>query len=139
MIELFLCFAGINWQIKASASQRDFSHAIANQLILRGLDLDNADLGAFTEPYLYPSWLPQGAGFQAWRHPRRMGNYEQTAILLNNGQMPVGVLDRTVEKAWRMFSSRAYVHQYLKHGQIEEDFVDSFAGLEQMIANYKRL
>lgn len=48
-------------------------------------------------------------------------------------------MDSMVGKAWDMFSSRAYVHQYTKHGLTEDEFLDGFATLEQVIANYKHL
>lgn len=48
-------------------------------------------------------------------------------------------MDSMVGKAWDMFSFRAYVHQYVKHGLTEDEFLDGFATLEQVIANYKHL
>ena len=61
------------------------------------------------------------------------------ATLLSNSQSVVTPLDRTVSKAWNMFSSRAYVHQYAKHGLSEADFMDSFACLEQVIHDYNTI
>lgn len=34
---------------------------------------------------------------------------------------------------------RAYVHQYAKFGITEEDFLDSFTSLEQIISSYGQL
>lgn len=34
---------------------------------------------------------------------------------------------------------RAYVHQYAKFGLSEEDFLDSFTSLEQIISSYSQL
>lgn len=34
---------------------------------------------------------------------------------------------------------RAYVHQYAKFGIMEEDFLDSFTSLEQIISSYGQL
>lgn len=65
--------------------------------------------------------------------------YEKTASLLSNSQSPVKIMKPTVQKAWDMFASRAYVHHYLNHGLTEEDFLDSFAALEQVLVSYKRL
>lgn len=36
-------------------------------------------------------------------------------------------------------SHRAYVHQYTKYGIEEEDFLDSFTALEQVISSYTTL
>lgn len=38
-----------------------------------------------------------------------------------------------------MFNARAYLHQYEKFGLSEDDFIDSFAVVEQMAADYSRL
>lgn len=35
-----------------------------------------------------------------------------------------------------MFASKAYIHQYTKFGIEEEDFLDSFTALEQVISSY---
>ncbi len=34
---------------------------------------------------------------------------------------------------------RAYIHQYIKFGISEEDFLDSFTSLEQVISSYSQL
>ena len=134
-----LYVAGIDWSVKASASQRNFNHSVANLLVLRGLDVASVDVAPFRESYLYPSWLPPGGGLQAWTNKRSFCGYDKSAMLLSNSQSPVRSLDSMVGKAWTMFASRAYVHQYTKHGLTEEDFVDSFACLEQVIDSYKQL
>ena len=117
---------------------RDFNHSIANLLILRGTELPLANPGALSDPYLYTKWMPACGAFQTWAHPRPF-KYEKSAVLLSNSQSQVKALDCVVSKAWSMFASRAYVHQYLKHGLTEEDFVDSFACLEQIISSYSKL
>jgi tubulin delta len=86
----------------------------------------------FVHPYV-------GDYFKTWSHPRAFNNYEKSAVLLSNSQAPLETLNGVVDKAWKMFASRAYVHQYLKHGMTEEAFVDSFATSEQIVANYRKL
>ena len=76
---------------------------------------------------------------QTWAHPKPFLSYDKSAVLLSNSQSQVGALDTLVSKAWSMFASRAYVHQYLRHGLCEEDFIDGFACLEQVIASYNKL
>ena len=125
--------------MKASPSNQIFNHSLANLLILRGTELSLADSSAFTDPYLYTKWMPTCGTFQAWAHPRPFNKYDKSAVLLSNSQSQVNALDSVVSKAWSMFASRAYVHQYLKHGLTEEDFVDGFACLEQVVASYKKI
>jgi len=75
-----------------------------------------------------------------WTHSRSFGNREKSAVLLSNGQSSViDSMDRTVGRAWNMFASRAYLHQYASRGLEENDFVDCFAALEQILANYRQL
>ena len=38
-----------------------------------------------------------------------------------------------------MFNVRAYLHQYERYGLTENDFIDSFGVVEQIIANYSKL
>jgi len=128
---------GIDWAVKTSSS--DFSRSVANQLVLRGCDAGEADVTAFNDPLLYPSWLPHRAGLQTWRQTRALYGHDKSALLLSNGQLPVSVLDATVGRAWSMFAARAFIHQYQQYGLTEEDFVDSFSCLEQVLATYKGL
>lgn len=126
---------GIDWQVRLEDSRR----SLANLLILRGKELNTCDLGLFLDPKLYPPWVPQGVGLSVYRQPRIMNNYEKCATLVTNNKAPLASLNSVIEKAWGMFSSRAYIHQYLKHGLSEESFVDSFVTLEQVLTNYNSL
>jgi len=81
-----------------------------------------------------------GCGASVWTHGRSFSQREKSAVLLNNGQSSiVDGLDRTVGRAWNMFASRAYIHQYTSRGLDENDFVDCFATLEQILADYRQL
>lgn len=112
---------------------------MANLLLLRGKDIDSADSKSFEEDNLYTHWIPHGFGLSLWKQNRMFNKYEKSATLLSNSQSPVKSLDHIVHKAWDMFAARAYVHQYLKHGLTEEEFLDCFACLEQVVKNYKDL
>ncbi len=75
-----------------------------------------------------------------WYQERTFDNYEKSLTLLSNNQLPVFKIDSLVSKAWKMFSSRAYIHQYVKYnGFEEEDLLNSFIFAEQLIKNYKKL
>ncbi|XP_015223064.2 tubulin delta chain isoform X1 [Lepisosteus oculatus] len=142
---------GIDWQVRASQSRPStgqkgnpskhlrFNTSLANLLILRGRDVYSADTGGFAEPLLYSSWLPAEVAFNTWRSPKHFNRYEKSATLVSNSQSLLKPLDCIVGKAWNMFASRAYVHQYTKFGISEEDFLDSFTTLEQVISSYTHL
>ncbi|KAL4223799.1 Tubulin delta chain [Mactra antiquata] len=126
---------GIDWQVRLEDSRR----SLANTLILRGKELDNIDTSHFSDPRLYPSWSLQDTNLSVYRQPRIFSNYDKCATLITNNKSPIVSLNSVIDKAWNMFSSRAYTHQYVKHGLNEEDFVDSFVVLEQVVASYNNL
>lgn len=142
---------GIDWQVRPPLSglpplgkmsvnkETHFNTSIANLVILRGKDVQSADVGAFKDPALYTSWLEPVHAFSVWKTQRAFRKYEKSAALVSNSQSLVKPLDMIVGKAWNMFASRAYFHQYTKFGIEEEDFLDSFTLLEQVIASYCNL
>ncbi|XP_071394379.1 tubulin delta chain isoform X3 [Centroberyx affinis] len=96
-------------------------------------------LGGFQDPALYTSWLSSEEAFNLWKSPVPFNKYEKSATLVSNSQALLRPLDNMVGKAWNMFASRAYIHQYIKFGISEEDFLDSFTSLEQVISSYSQL
>ncbi|XP_004707058.1 tubulin delta chain [Echinops telfairi] len=142
---------GINWHVRPPVSglptlgktpcnkELHFNTSIANLVILRGKDVQSADLGGFKDPALYTSWLAPADAFNAWKTQRAFNKYEKSATLVSNSQFLVKPLDLIVGKAWNMFASKAYIHQYTKFGIEEEDFLDSFSLLEQVISSYCNL
>ncbi|XP_075417617.1 tubulin delta chain isoform X2 [Tenrec ecaudatus] len=142
---------GINWQVRPPVSglpplgktpftrELHLNTSIANLVILRGKDVQSADLGGLKDPALYTSWLAPVDAFNVWKTQRAFNKYEKSATLVSNSQFLVKPLDLIVGKAWNMFASKAYIHQYTKFGIEEEDFLDSFSLLEQVISSYCNL
>ncbi|XP_072101023.1 tubulin delta chain isoform X1 [Mobula birostris] len=143
--------AGIDWRVKlpliglppaAKVSQNkelQINMSLANLLILRGKGVQEADAGSFQDRALYTSWMPVDTAFNLWRTSVPFNKYEKSATLVSNSQCLLKPLDCAINKAWDMFASRAYVHQYVKHGISEEEFLDSFTTMEQVIASYSSL
>uniref|UniRef100_A0A8C0V2X5 Tubulin delta chain n=1 Tax=Cyanistes caeruleus TaxID=156563 RepID=A0A8C0V2X5_CYACU len=139
---------GIDWQVRppqpgsstpSTNKPLHFNTSIANLVILRGKDVHSVDLGSFQDPSLYTSWLNPQDAFNAWKTPRAFNKYEKSASLVSNSQFLLKPLDSIVGKAWNMFASKAYLHQYTKFGIQEEDFLDCFTTLEQVISSYTNL
>ncbi|GFN99422.1 tubulin delta chain [Plakobranchus ocellatus] len=135
---------GINWNIRPVQHRTEtghncFNRSLATVLVLRGRDISNVDTSMFNDPAIYAPWVSPDLMSCVIRQPRLFCEYDQAAALVSNSQASVRPLDRILGKAWTMFSSRAYVHQYLKHGLTEEDFLDSFISLEKVVASYKGL
>ena len=135
------CEEGINWRVKlpASGAKRSpsFNTSIANLLVLRGSELETADLSLFTDPALYAPWSSDSAAI--WSSSNPGGGNEKSATLISNNAGVARPVQQTVAKAWKMFSARAFVHQYQQHGVGEDDFVEAFAKVEQIVANYAAL
>lgn len=108
-------------------------------LVLRGQEASSTDASMFSDPNIYTPWVPADLMSSVNRQPRMFCDYEKSAALVSNSCASVKPLDLVMDRAWNMFSSRAYVHQYLKHGLSEEDFLDSFVSLEKVIAGYNHL
>ncbi|KAL2095757.1 hypothetical protein ACEWY4_007905 [Coilia grayii] len=140
---------GIDWAVRArSVSISDkgrttrepgFNKSLANLLILRGKDVSGAEIGGFKDPALYVPWLPVESAFSSWSSSVPFSGYEKSATLVSNSQSLLAPLNNMVGKAWNMFASRAYIHQYMKFAISEEDFLDSFTVLEQVISSYSQL
>ncbi|KAM4796741.1 tubulin delta chain [Rhinophrynus dorsalis] len=140
---------GINWQVRPPSQQAadkislkrelHFNTSVANLAILRGKDVHSASIEGFKDPALYTSWLSPDDAFSVWRAPRAFNKYEKSATLVSNSQYLLKPLDNIVGKAWNMFASKAYVHQYTKFGIEEEEFLESFTTLEQVISSYSTL
>lgn len=124
---------------QASRQRTHFNKSISNLVVMRGKDLNTADPSAFQDPQLYVNWIPPPSLSTFWCHPKPYNQYEKSATLLSNSQTPVAPLNSVIDKAWTMFASRAYVHQYIRYGISEDDFVDNFAFLEQILKNYRSL
>lgn len=106
------------------------------QMLISGAKMEEE---GFKDPALYTSWLEPVHAFSMWKTQRAFDKYEKSAALVSNSQLLVKPLDMIVGKAWNMFASKAYIHQYTRFGMEEEDFLDSFTLLEQVVASYGSL
>ena len=143
--------SGVNWSIKLPKPAKPvsvtemtnqtstFNRSLSNQIFLRGKDASTVDLSTFEDSQLYARWVPSYGRFHSAWQRNSYNEIEQSVTLLSNSQTPLKPLNAVVSKAWNMFASRAYVHQYAKHGITDDDFVDSFVALEQVVKNYSNL
>lgn len=110
--------------------------SLANLLILRGNELDTADVSPFCDPRLYCGWIPESFTSGVWCSRHAFNKYEKCCTLLSNSQSCISPLDSVCQKAWNMFTAKAYVHQYLQYGLTEEEFLGSFITVEQILKDY---
>ena len=111
--------------------------AASSLLLLRGLEAPTVDVTPFCH-----SGLHAGLALDpllAASHEAALGGNERTAVLWSTSQSIVRPLDALIGKAFAMFNSGAYLHHYHKYGIENEDFLDTFANLEQTVMNYRNM
>ena len=74
-----------------------------------------------------------------WSSPHPFNRYEKSCTALSNSQSCLQSLNTVTEKAWKMYSSRAYTHQYERFGLCEENFMKSFVEVEQIVKDYSTI
>lgn len=87
----------------------------------------------------YADWSLKDCGIPVWYQQRAFMKYEKSATLLSNSQSFIKPLESVLKNGWGMFASRAYLHQYHRYGLADDDFVDSFGLVEQILADYNQL
>ena len=121
---------------RARQTSRGMNKSLANILVVRGNELESVEKSIFYDRSLYCQWAPPDVSCRVWCSRRPFNKYEKSCTLLSNSQGCVGPLDTACRKAWQMYTSRAYVHQYLQNGLSEQELLDSFLGVEQVIKSY---
>lgn len=139
----------LNWELKQPSSvppsvhsTTQFSCSVANHLITRGLAFSNNQYRPeedFIGRGIHPRWTPENAAFTHSHQTRRFNDQDKFAFLVSNNSELHAPLNTVVDKAWKMFTHKAYMHQYLRFGLMEEDFVDAFVKLESVVKAYKEL
>lgn len=146
---------GLNWNNSANQQQEPWlnqtNKTISLSLFARGIDTSLAEQIELKSSYFDRGYLNKyftsslfgdllSRPINLWYQNRTFNNYEKSLTLLSNSQLPAFKIDLLVSKAWRMFTSKAYVHQYVKYGHFEEEsLLNSFINAEQLIKDYKTL
>ena len=133
----------VDWELKQPSSVppsvhslQQYSCSVANLLITRGIGFSHSLVKPckdFQEKAMYPRWVPEAVAFSHCHEARRFHDQDKFAVLLTNNCQLYKPLNNVVDKAWRMFTHKAYLHQYSKFGLSEEEFVDAFIKIESVI------
>lgn len=125
---------GMDW------TSRKVNKCLANLLVPRGRDLSPSDLDVFSrDETFYVDWVPASMRHSVWHSPHPFNRYEKSCSVVSNGQSCIRPLNSVVDKAWKMYSAKAYVHQYSQFGLSEDGFMESFVKVEQVLKNYSML
>lgn len=123
-----------------SVGKSGINTSLANLLIVRGNELEAVESSnLLSDPTLYSGRSPASCTCSVWCSTHPFNRYEKCCTLVSNSQSCVGPLQSVCRKAWNMFSARAYVHQYQRHGFTQEDFISSFVAVEQILSDYESL
>lgn len=133
---LFTYGTGGDHSRRAHQTSRGINKSLGNLLVVRGNELESVEKSIFTDKSLYCKWALPDLACSVWCSKRTFNRYEKSCTLLSNSQGCVLPLDTACRKAWQMYSCRAYVHQYLQNGLSEQELLDSFLSVEQVIKSY---
>lgn len=127
----------IDWSIgRDDACCKPFCVCIACVLFSRGYGSSSVNKEPL-ESLPYCRWTPKPLLTCSSEQPRRTSS--KSCTMLANSTACTTSLHALSHKAWHMYTSQAYVHQYTSHGCTDADFLQAFSHFEQVIANYQRL
>ena len=108
------------------------------------------DLIFLKDSMLYPKWFQPKRKLGASKctnnttgqgifSEKPLPPFDKSMYLLSNSQANTKLIDQLLTKCWKMYSVKAYLHQYARHGVEEGDFLNCFVNLESLLKNYKKL
>ena len=122
-------------------SSYKYCKSISNVLITRGTSLTDDPIicDALKKEDLYLNWISETDRFTHFNQKHRLLNQDKFVALITNNSQIHRPLDIIVDKAWKMYTHAAFLHQYKKFGLEEDDFLKSFARVENIVKTYSEL
>ncbi|CAF4743556.1 unnamed protein product, partial [Rotaria sp. Silwood1] len=131
---------GLNWSLKPNQTR---TKSIGNLFLARSYDKEDIDKDLkqfFNYETFYPSFISSSDYYYLFNYrDKSYLNYEKYLSLISNCQTPVSALDRIVNKSWQLFGQKAYLHHYYKYDIDEQEFLNGFVQIEQVIKSYNQL
>lgn len=120
-------------------SEMKFSPSISNVLFTRGPmpEFTRTERAMLYDPSMYKKWIPPSMRYIHCHSNKKLMGTEKFATLASNNMLMFAPLDEVLEKAWNMYTYKAYLHQYKKYDVTEDDFMVAFAKLESIVKMYK--
>lgn len=148
--QMFLTDSCIDEQLDWSVTSKNTGvKSVANHIVARGTNkYPMDDLAFLKDSLLYPKWFqPKSRSAGGAKSSTGLGifsekplkPFDKSMYLLANTQSNSKLLDKLLSKCWKMYSVKAYLHQYSRHGVEEGDFLNCFVNLESVLKNYKKL
>lgn len=117
-----------------------YATSVSNVLITRGtmLEQDLIMKNILKEKHLYANWNTID-WFTHLHQNRKFLNHDKfLALITNNSQISYS-LDIFLNKTWKSYVHSAFLHQYKQFGLEEDDFLQAFSVLENVVKEYKEL
>ncbi|KAL7293393.1 hypothetical protein TKK_0013158 [Trichogramma kaykai] len=128
---------------KVSSARSSYSYwkSVSNILISRGKVMENdaVPYDQLQSKELYVDWIAPNDQLTVLNQDRRLINQDKFLALVSNNSQIHCTLEEIVEKAWNTYTHSAFLHQYKKFGLEENDFLEAFAKVENVIKDYESL
>ncbi|CAK9828957.1 Tubulin delta chain [Anthophora retusa] len=134
----------VELKMPSSSLSNNMHHAYAcsvtNILVTRGVttERDTIITDEFKEKHLYAEWNTID-WFSHFHQNRKFLNHDKFLALITNNSQISHPLDTLLSKAWNAYVHSAYLHHYKKFGLEDDDFLQAFATLENVVKEYKEL
>ncbi|XP_017881400.1 tubulin delta chain-like [Ceratina calcarata] len=117
-----------------------YTCSVSNILITRGLvtEQDYVITDEFRDKHLYAEWNTVD-WFSHSHQNRKLLNYNKFLALITNNSKISDFLDTLLNKTWKSYVHSAYLHQYKQFGLEDDDFLQAFAVLENVLKEYREL
>lgn len=127
--------------VSSARSTQAYCKSVSNVLVSRGkiTEGDPMTYDDLRNKELYVDWTATSDQLTCLSQERRLLNQDKFLTLITNNSQVHQSLDGVVDKAWRAYTHSAFLHQYKKFGLEEDDFLEAFAKMENVIKDYKNL
>lgn len=117
-----------------------YSPCVSNILVTRGKSVQNdvVVLEDLQKRHLYPEWTTLES-FTHLHQERKFLNRDKFLALITNNSEIHRPLNAYLDKAWSSYKFAAFLHQYKQFGLEEDDFLEAFAKVENIVQEYKSL
>ncbi|XP_015429838.1 PREDICTED: tubulin delta chain-like [Dufourea novaeangliae] len=117
-----------------------YTCSVSNLLVTRGTTTDNNLVvpNEFKDKHLYTDWNTTDC-FSHLHQERKFLNYDKFLGLITNNSQISYPLDILLNKTWNSYIHAAFLHQYKRFGLEEDDFLQAFSVIENVVKEYKEL
>lgn len=122
----------------SSTMHHSYACSVSNVLVTRGTATaqDPIMTNGFEQKHQYADWNTID-WFSHFHQNRKFLNHDKFLAMITNNSQIASPLDTLLTKTWNSYTHSAFLHQYKKFGLEEDDFLQAFAVLENVVKDYK--